>query len=177
MIKKIISDNHKNWHKALIYALWVDQITYKASLGNSLYVLVYGKEAILPPNSYIPSMALVQTTDGQPCSSIQYRTNQIFKLEELRDKDKNNSVNHQMIIKNWFDNRVVGNKFLEYGDLVLKWDKAHEEKCKHLMFQKLWLGHFQVAQKIGPSTFILKTLEGIEESLPINGLIFKKYFS
>jgi hypothetical protein len=146
-------------------------------LGTSPYFLVYGKEAILPPNISIPSLALVQSIDEQPCSSLQYRTNQIFKLEEVRDKAKNTFSNHQMIIKKWFDNRVVGNKYFEVGDLVLKWDKAHEEKGKHLKFQKLWLGPFQVAQKIGPSTFILQTLEGIEESFPVNGLILKKYFS
>jgi hypothetical protein len=67
-------------------------------------------------------------------------------------------------------------KFFEVGDLVLKWDKSHEEKGKHTKFQKLWLGPFQVAKKIGPSTFILQTLEGIEESLHANGLILKIFF-
>jgi hypothetical protein len=82
-----------------------------------------------------------------------------------------------MIIKKWFDNRVISKIYFEFGDLVLKWDKAHEEKGKHSKFQKLWLGPSQVAQKIGPSTFILKNLEGIEELLPVNGLILKKHFS
>ena len=54
----------------------------------------------------------------------------------------NTFSNHQMIIKNWFDNRAIDNKYFEVGDLVLKWDKAHEEKGKHSKFQKLWLGPF-----------------------------------
>jgi hypothetical protein len=113
IIKKTISDNHKNWHKALIYALWADRITYKASLGTSPYFLVYGKEDILPPNISIPSLALVQSIEEQPCSSLQYRTNQIFKLEEVRDKAKDTFSHHQMIIKKWFDNRFVGDKILK----------------------------------------------------------------
>jgi hypothetical protein len=56
----------------------------------------------------------------------------------------------------------------------LKWDKGHEEKGKHSKFQKLWLGPFQVARKIGPSTFILKNIEGIEEYFSVNGLILNK---
>jgi len=52
----------------------------------------------------------------------------------VRDKSKNNFGNHQMIIKKWFDNIVVHNKDFEIGDLVLKWDKTHEEKGKHLKF-------------------------------------------
>jgi hypothetical protein len=130
-LKKTIGDNYKNWHKALIYALWADQITYKSSLGTSPYFLVYGKEAILPPNIYIPSLDLVQFIEEQPCSSLQYRTNHIFKLEEVRNKAKNTFSNHQIIIKKWFDSISVGDKNFEVGDLVLKWDKSHEDKGKH----------------------------------------------
>jgi hypothetical protein len=60
----------------------------------------------------------------------------------VRDKAKESFYHHQMIIKKWFDNRSVGVFFFEVGDLVMKWDKAHEEKCKHTEFQKLWLGPF-----------------------------------
>jgi hypothetical protein len=63
----------------------------------------------------------------------------------VRDKAKNTFANHQMIINKWFDNRFFSNKYFEVGYLVLKWDKAHEEKGKHLKFQKLWLGPFKVA--------------------------------
>ena len=62
------------------------------------------------------------------------------------------------------------------GDLVLKWDKVHEEKGDHTKFQKLWLGTFVIAEKIGPSTFCLQTLEGQFETFLVNGLILKKYF-
>ena len=36
---------------------------------------------------------------------------------------------------------------------MLKWDKVHEEKGYHTKFQKLWLGPFVIAEKIGPRTF------------------------
>ena len=66
---------------------------------------------------------------------------------------------------------------MSIGDLVLKWDKAHEEKGKHTKFQKMWLGPFQIAKKIGSYTFILQDLTRKRESLPINGLVLKKLFS
>ena len=59
------------------------------------------------------------------------------------------------------------------GDLVLKWDKVHEEKGDHTKFQKLWLGPFVIAEKIGPSAFRLKTLEGQFETFLVNGMILK----
>jgi hypothetical protein len=68
-------------------------------------------------------------------------------------------------------------KDFQIGDLVLKWDKAHEEKGKHTKFQHLWLGPFQIAKKLGPSTYILQSLNGEVENLLVNGQILKKYFS
>jgi hypothetical protein len=67
----------------------------------------------------------------------------------------------------------VGNKYFQEGDLVLKWDKANEMKGKHTKFQKLWLGPYQIHEKIGSGTFRLKTLEGDMEELHVNGQILK----
>eukprot|EP00253_Pinus_taeda_P005487 PITA_05487 len=59
IIKQIIEQNHKNWHKSLVFALWADRIMQKASIGTSPFNLVYGKEAVLPTNLALPSLALV----------------------------------------------------------------------------------------------------------------------
>ena len=66
---------------------------------------------------------------------------------------------------------------MQIGDLVLKWDKAHEDKSKHTKFQKMWLGPFQIAENIGSYTFILQDLARKRESLLVNGLVLKKLFS
>jgi hypothetical protein len=50
-------------------------------------------------------------------------------------------------------------------------------KGNHTKFQKLWLGPYQICEKIGSRTFRLKTLEGDMEELPVNGKILKIYFS
>ena len=53
----------------------------------------------------------------------------------------------------------------------------HDEKGKHTKFQQLWIGPFQIAEKLGPSTYKLQYLQGWEENLPVNGLVLKPYFS
>ena len=88
IIKRTIDQNHINWHKYLIYALWVDRITQKASIGTSPFNLVYGKEVVLPTHLAIPSLALVQYIDEVPTSSLQLRQMEIIKLEEQREKSK-----------------------------------------------------------------------------------------
>jgi len=47
---------------------------------------VYGKEAVIPANLALPSLALVQFIEENPSYSIQLRYNQILKLEEERKK-------------------------------------------------------------------------------------------
>ena len=59
---------------------------------------------------------------------------------------------------------------------MLKWDKAHEDKGKHTKFQKMWLGPFEIIEKIGSSMFILQDLSGKRDCLPVNGLILKNSF-
>eukprot|EP00253_Pinus_taeda_P036378 PITA_36378 len=154
IIKRTIEQNHKSWHKSLIFALWADRITQKDSIGYSLFKILYGKEAVLPTNLILPSLSLVQFIEESPYSSLQLRHDQILKLEEEREKAKIIHAKHQQIIKSSFDSLSSGSKQFQVGDLVLKWDKAHEDKGKHTKFQKMWLGPFQICEKIGHSTFI-----------------------
>eukprot|EP00253_Pinus_taeda_P036018 PITA_36018 len=154
----------------------ITRITQKASIGFSPFKLVYGKEAVLPTNLILPSLALVQFIEENPSSSLQLRHDQILKLEEEREKAKIIHAKHQQIIKSSFDSISSGSKQFQVGDLVLKWDKAHEDKGKHTKFQKMWLGPFQICEKIGHSTFMLQDLSGLRDSLPVNGLILKKIF-
>eukprot|EP00253_Pinus_taeda_P020293 PITA_20293 len=154
----------------------ITRITQKASIGSSPFKLVYGKEAVLPTNLILPSLALVQFIEETP-SSLQLRHDQILKLEEEREKAKIIHAKHQQIIKASFDSILSGSKQFQVGDLVLKWDKAHEDKGKHTKFQKMWLGPFQICEKIGQSTFMLQDLSGLRDSLPVNDLVLKKFFN
>ena len=110
------------------------------------------------------------------CSTMEHRINTLLKLEKERELSRNKFDQHQKIVKHWFDHRKSSSIYFEVGDLVLKWDKAHEEKGKHTKFQFLWLGPFIIIESLGPSTFRLQTLEGDIENLTVNGHLIKKYF-
>ena len=97
-------------------------------------------------------------------------------LKEEREKSKSKFIAHQKIVNRWFDNHKAKEKSFEVGDLVLKWDRENEPKGKHSKFQNLWLGPFQVANKIGADTYQLQNMRGEPEALPINGQALKQYF-
>ena len=51
-----------------------------------------------------------------------------------------------------------------------------EARVKHSKFQKLWLGPYEIVEKIGDATYRLQSLQGDLENLPINASILKRYF-
>jgi len=88
IIKKIVADHHKNWHNVFFNALWAYRVTPKASIGNSPFFLVCGKEAILPPNIFLPSLQLSQSLQEDECPTMQRKINTLIKLEKEREKTK-----------------------------------------------------------------------------------------
>lgn len=114
IIKRTIDQNHKNWHKSLIYALWADRITQKASIGTSPFNLVYGKEVVLPTHLEIPSLALVQYIDEAPTSSLQLRQLEIIKLEEQREQAKITHAHHQALVKASLDSNMISRKIFRW---------------------------------------------------------------
>jgi hypothetical protein len=72
-----------------------------------------------------------------------------LKLKEERNKAKEKVNIHQQRIQRWFDKHVAGDKQFQVGELVLKWDKSSKAKGKHSKLQKLWLGPYEITEKIG----------------------------
>ena len=122
-------------------------------------------------------MLLTQASRGSDKEILQARINTLLKLEESRQESKHIFNQHQGIVKIWFDKRKSGKGSFEVGDLVLKWDYPHDEKGKHTKFQHLWVGPYQIAGKLGPSSYKLQYLQAREESIHVNGLVLKQYFT
>ena len=100
-----------------------------------------------------------------------------MKLKEERNKEKTKFHIHRQRIKRWFDKHVVGDKQFQVGDLALKWNKASKARGKHSKFENIWLGPYEIVEKIKDATYKLQSLKGDLENLPINASILKRYFS
>ena len=134
-------------------------------------------EAIFPPNVLLPSSQLAQASRGSSSKVLQAQIDTLLKLEELQQKGKDNFNQHRFFIKRWFDKIKSGIRNFDVGDLVLKWDNPHAEKGKHTKFQHLWIDPYLIAEKLGPASYKLQNLQGQEESILVNGLCLKHYFT
>jgi hypothetical protein len=83
----------------LFNALWDDRVTPKETIGNSPLFLMYGREAILPQNIFLPSLQLSQKVQEIECPAMENIINSLLKLEEERTKAKHKFDQHQQIVK------------------------------------------------------------------------------
>ena len=128
ILKKTVIENQRSWHSALPNALWANRVTPKSSIGVSPFTLVYGKEAIIPPNIMLPSSIIAQESRGSDNEVLQMRIYNLLKVEESRSKARERFKQQQEVVKRWFDKHKARTKDFEVGDLVLKWDHPHDEK-------------------------------------------------
>ena len=175
IIKKILEENKKNWHKKLVNALWADRLTTKRSIGTSPYELVYSMEAKFPSSLGVPVIKLLQEIQAEP-NDMQRRINQTICLQQTRDQVYNRVQVLQEKLKKIFDRRTKAEDFF-IGNKVLKRDSRREDKGKHGKFDSLWRGPFVIQAVQGNNTYFLKNLDDTEvEEGPVNGQMLKHYF-
>lgn len=122
VIKRTLDNNQRSWHTKLKSALWADRITPKRSIGNSPFMLVYGREARLPLSVEIPALEIVrqlEILEDQEPMAVRYA--ELMELEEMRDKSMKDMEYHQLQMKRSFDKKSTVKVFKE-GDVVLRWD-------------------------------------------------------
>jgi hypothetical protein len=176
IIKKLLQENKKAWHKKLIYALWDDRITTKRSIATSPFQIVYGTEAVFPTSLGLPVMKLLQEQEVEP-NDAQRRINQLIHVQQMREQVFNNSQLHQDKMKRAFDRHTKDDDF-KVDDLVLKWDARNEDKGKHGKFDHLWLGPFRIVAYHGSNAYLLQELNGnLIGGGPVNGRFLKHYLS
>ena len=66
IIKNLLQEKKKSWHKKLIFSLWADIMSTKKSIDTSPFQFVYGTEAVFPTSVGLPVMKLLQEVDAEP---------------------------------------------------------------------------------------------------------------
>jgi len=175
IIKKVLEENKKNWHKKLVNSLWANILTTKRSIGTSPYELVYGMEARFHSSLGILVIKLLQEIQAEP-NDIQRRINQTIHLQQTREVVYQRAHILQEKLKKMLDKRTKPKDFF-IGNKVLRWDSRRGDKGKHGKFDFLWRGPFVIQAVQGNNTYFLKSLDGTEaEEGPVNGRMLKHYF-
>ncbi|WP_219824490.1 hypothetical protein, partial [Enterobacter cloacae complex sp. 4DZ1-17B1] len=82
-MKKIVTENQKDWDDKLDSALWSFRTAFKVTTGMTPFKLVYGLEAMVPMEFVVPSLR-VSAEKQSPKLSVLHRNKYLMQLEEDR---------------------------------------------------------------------------------------------
>jgi hypothetical protein len=116
----------KNWHKELPSVLWALRTNVNRATRDTPFNLVYGVEAVLPPEIY-PQSARVAHFNAEDHAEARELDSNL--LEERRNTALANVRKYQASLKRYYNKSVVPKEF-NVGDLVLKKDICTRDKHK-----------------------------------------------
>jgi hypothetical protein len=143
----------KNWHKELPSILWALRTNVSRATRATPFSLVYGAEAVLPPEIYLKSARVVHFNPEHQAKARELDAN---LLEEMRNTTLSNMRKYQTALKKYYNKSVVQRK-LNIGDLVLKKDIHTKDKHK---FSTPWEGPFIIVDVTAPGAYVLAEVDG-----------------
>jgi hypothetical protein len=116
----------KNWHKELPSVLWALRTNINRVTRDTPFNLVYGVDAILPPEIYLESARVMHFNAESQVEAMELDSN---LLEEKRNTALANERKYQESLKQYYNKSVVQRE-LNIEDLVLKKDIRTKDKHK-----------------------------------------------
>ncbi|XP_033516573.2 uncharacterized protein [Nicotiana tomentosiformis] len=114
-LKKRLEESKGKWPEVLPAVLWAYRTIAKTGMGETLFSLVYGAEALIPVEIGEPSMRFTQATDES--NDEEMRTN-LDLLKEKREATLIRMAAQKQIIKRYY-NMKAHLRYFKIGDFVL----------------------------------------------------------
>jgi hypothetical protein len=159
----------KNSHKELPSVLWALRTNVIRASKAMPLSLVYGAEAVLPPEVYLDS---TRVTHFNPEDQTEARELDTNLLEERRNTALSNVRKYQTAMKKYYNKSVVQRE-LHIGELVLKKDIRIKDKHK---FSTPWEGPFIIVDVAAPGAYELAEVDGAMLPNTWNADQLRKYY-
>nr|XP_011463595.1 PREDICTED: uncharacterized protein LOC105351315 [Fragaria vesca subsp. vesca] len=150
-LKKRLEDAKGLWAAKLPEVLWTLHTTPTTATGESLYLLSYGTEAVIPVEMEVPSERV--TAYDPETNATGLRLNMDL-LEERRDRAHLKNVNYKQKVARHY-NKTVISRPLKVGDWVMKEVIPHPTGLK-----AKWEGPLEIVNAPRPATFYLRDTDG-----------------
>jgi transposase InsO family protein len=118
-------DKHKGrWVEELSHVLWAHRTTIKSSTGDTPFSLVYGTEAVIPAEIWMPT---IRTAEVNITTNDEERRVDLNLLEERRERTAICEAKAKSKMKGYYDAKVRSTSFRR-GDFVYRAnDASHAE--------------------------------------------------
>ena len=168
-LTKVVDGNRSQWAKKLPSVLWAYRTAYKTTVGSTPFELVYGLNAILPIEFFMPTLRVAAELEWNG----HVMSNRFSELQQL-DERRLTAV-HAMYVekrrrKAWHDKNLRLQAFKE-GDLVLLYTLKKDKR----KLTPRGLGPYVINTITNGGAVRLETLDGQQMANFINGSRLRRY--
>ncbi|GJZ23752.1 reverse transcriptase domain-containing protein [Tanacetum coccineum] len=143
------------WVEELPNVLWAHRTTARAGSGCTPFSLVYGSEAVLPPEIGLPTY---RVNNFDPATNDMNLCLNLDLLEERRELAFLRSAIYKTQTERYYNNRIR-HTHLKIGDFVLRKNEASRQEG-HKKLDPNWEGPYQVTDIKRTGTYVLADMKG-----------------
>ncbi|GBG86304.1 hypothetical protein CBR_g41298 [Chara braunii] len=168
-----------DWPKYLRYAIWVDNVTVRASTGYPPYTLWFGRHCPLPVEFHVHSWTTVNWADNMTREELlAARTRQIaYGLENnLMTTTDRLAVEREKNKVRWDKDVRIRKEKIKVGNMVLLYDVAFERTWTGKLANR-WMGPYCVVGALSWGAYMIAELDGSKWKDPVAGARLKLFRS
>lgn len=154
----ILSDkNQLNWDEMVDYCLFAYRTTINATIEETPFFLLYGRDAVLPQDLMFGVYKDRQSADG--IDLVDYKANLLSKLKAAYEEIKERRQDSMVYYKSVYDNRHKQVEF-NVGDLVMVYWPIPKAGLSQKLLPR-WDGPYEIKSRLGKWTYRIKKRERI----------------
>ncbi|XP_070017538.1 uncharacterized protein [Nicotiana sylvestris] len=161
-------------HEKLPFALLGYRTTVRTSVGTTLYLLVYGTEAVIPAEVETPSLRIIVESKIEETKWVKTRLEQLMLIDEKRLAAVCFGQLYQQRMARAYNKKVCPRQF-EVGQLILKRILPHQVEAKG-KFALNWQGPYIIKKVLPKGALHLVDEEGRVPDMTINADAAKRYY-
>ncbi|KAG7600736.1 Ribonuclease H-like superfamily [Arabidopsis suecica] len=154
--------------------LWAIRTTPRRGIGETPFSLVYGMEAVIPAEIYVPSPRRIENPRNEAANS-ELMVDVIYTIEERRDQSLIRMQNYQNAAARYY-NSNVRNLYFDVGNLVLRKVQQNTTEDGAGKLSINWEGPYRITQVVRNGVYRLENMEGKAVRRGWNSIHLKKYF-
>ena len=172
ILKKVVSNNRKDWVDRLVEATWSYNTTWNTTIGFTPYELLYGKNALLSIEFEFNTLRMVAQLDLDLDHAQKERLLQLNGLDEYKLQALIHTEVLQLQRKIWHDRNIKEKQF-QGGDWELLYDSRYKDFKGKLRTR--WLGPYTMDKSNENGSVLIRTID--DEAIPMlfNGHRLKVY--
>ncbi|KAG7552152.1 Reverse transcriptase domain [Arabidopsis thaliana x Arabidopsis arenosa] len=173
-LKKKLKSHKGAWFNELQSVLWAIRTTPRRATGETPFSLVYGMEAVIPAEIFVPSPRRTNNPQNEAANS-ELMVDVIDTIEERRDRALIRMQNYQSAAARYY-NSNVRNRHFDVGTLVLRKVQQNTTEDGAGKLGINWEGPYRITHVVRNGVYRLENMEGKAVRRAWNSIHLKRYF-